>query len=60
MTRTTEEFVEDMVSDGRSWREIKYVAMCTRWSNVITDVKEIYRKLKRRIGKVENHGNKKE
>jgi len=58
MTRTTEDFVEDMVSDGRSWKEIKYVAMCTRWSNVITEVKETYRKLKRRIGKV-NHGNEK-
>ena len=38
--RTVEDFVEDMVSDGRDARYTKTVAMNTRWASRINEVEE--------------------
>ena len=40
--RTTEEFVEDMVSDGNDLRTILSVARATYWKNRIDEVKQEY------------------
>ena len=39
--RTVREFVEDLLSDGRSEEQIISVAKCTRWSSNLEEVKTI-------------------
>ena len=51
--RTVEDFVEDMVSNGKTEEQILAVTMTTRWSNSKGEVVKIYRKLMKRLkGKV--------
>ena len=44
--RTVQDFVEDMVSDCKSWKEICMVILCTRWKDCKQEIKEAYCKLK--------------
>lgn len=44
--RTVQEFVEDMVSDGRNLNQILIVAANSRWVNVKEDIKRVYRELR--------------
>lgn len=46
--RTVQDFVEDMVSDCRSFKEILTVTFCTRWQVCLEEVKKEYRLLKNR------------
>ena len=39
--RTAREFVEDLITDGRTARQILAVAQSTRWNQCIEEVKEI-------------------
>jgi len=45
--RTIQEFVEDMVSDGRNLNQILIVAMCCRWKNFKQEIEKEYRRLKK-------------
>lgn len=40
-TRTVQDFVEDMLSSGRSAKQIMTVAESTRWKTVINEVKQV-------------------
>ena len=44
--RTIQDFVEDMVSDGRDLNQILTVASCCRWKDFKQEIKEEYRRLK--------------
>jgi len=48
MQRTLNEFVEDMLSDGKSLQQIIAVARCTRWETRIEEIKEIVGKLRKK------------
>ncbi len=52
--RTYQEFVEDMVSSGRSLKEIRAVAMSTRWRGVLSDVTEHAKNLLKYFVKVDS------
>lgn len=52
--RTVQDFVEDLVSNGRSWKEIRMVAMCTRWRECKKEVEQEYRELRLRRKKISN------
>ena len=43
--RTIEDFVEDMISDGRNLKQILAVAASSRWTNSEDKIKETYEKL---------------
>lgn len=44
-SRTIQEFVEDMVSDGRDLSQILTVAANSRWKNSKEEIKKEYRRL---------------
>jgi len=44
--RTVEEFVEDMVSDGKSLKQILTIALSTRWKSYKEEIEKVYNKLK--------------
>ena len=46
--RTVQDFVEDLVSNGRTLQEILHVTFCTRWQAQKSEVMDEFRKLKRR------------
>jgi 3-methyladenine DNA glycosylase AlkD len=46
--RTAQEFVEDLVSELRNWNYVRSVAVCTRWNERISEVREEYKKLRSR------------
>ena len=46
--RTMEDFVEDMISDGRKWKYIFAVVVNSRWLGKIHEIKEIYKKMKKK------------
>ena len=48
MQRTVQDFVEDMVSDGRGLDEILIVAINSRWSNQMEEIKKEHHNLKKR------------
>lgn len=48
--RTVRDFVEDMVSDGKTFTEITTIAMNTHWRSRMDEVKEKARKLMRWLG----------
>ena len=43
--RTIQEFVEDMVSDGRDLEQILIVAFNSRWRNFKSEIEKEYRRL---------------
>jgi len=49
--RTVREFVEELVTEGRSLPLIKAVAMNTRWNTQIDSVMKIATKLKNFLGR---------
>ena len=49
--RTIQEFVEDLISDGRTEKQILCVAQSTRWSNRKEEIKEMIVRLRRRMTK---------
>lgn len=57
--RTTQDFVEDLVSNGRSWKQIRMIATCTRWRECKEEVEQQYRELRSRRKKISNR-NKRE
>lgn len=40
-TRTLEQFVDDLITDGRKPREIHAVAMATRWASRAAEAKTL-------------------
>jgi len=46
--RTVQDFVEDMVSDGKSLNEILIVTVNSRWANHKEEVKKEHSNLRRR------------
>jgi len=50
--RTIEDFVEDMVSDGRSLFQIQVVAVNTRWANKLEEIMNYSKKLFEKLGHV--------
>jgi len=44
--RTVQDFVEDLVSDGKSLNEILTVATSSRWVNDKEEIKKEYRRLR--------------
>ena len=51
MERTVIDFVEDLVSDGRSESEALIVAQNSRWRNKLDEIKEALFRLRRRMAK---------
>ena len=45
--RTVEEFVQDLMSDGRNLKQILAVAQCTRWKTYEEEITDCYKKIKR-------------
>ena len=45
--RTVQEFVEDMVSDGRDLNQILIVASCCYWKNSKQEIEKEYRRLRK-------------
>ena len=43
--RTVEEFVEDMVSDGRTFEEIRAVTRASCWVTKLAEVETYYKKI---------------
>lgn len=43
-TRTLVDFVEDMLSNGRSFLEINAIARCCRWEHSIEEIRKILEK----------------
>lgn len=43
--RTIEEFVEDLVTNGRTLKQILIVAFCCRWRDSVNEIKRVHRKL---------------
>jgi len=50
--RTVNEFVEDLVSDGRTEKEIFSIAQSTHWKNKTDEVKDALFRLERRRSKL--------
>lgn len=50
-SRTVRDFVEDMISDGKTEKEILHIAQSTRWQNKVEEIKEYIVRLKRRMEK---------
>ena len=46
MSRTVQEFVEDLLSDGRNLNQILTVAANSRWINDKEEIKKVYYKLR--------------
>jgi len=44
--RTLEDFVEDLITDGRSLNQILIVAFNSRWRSHEEEIKKMYRKLR--------------
>lgn len=57
--RTVQDFVEDLVSNGRSWKQIRMVATYTRWRECKEEVNQAYRELRSRRKRCRNR-NKRE
>jgi hypothetical protein len=51
MERTLQEFVEDMVLEGRTPQQVFAVAMSTRWANVAHKARRTAAHLERRLRK---------
>ena len=49
--RTVRNFVEDLLSDGRSAKQILIVARNTRWEPQIEEVKEVIRSFPKKFKK---------
>jgi len=49
--RIVNEFVEDLVSNGRTETEILYIAQSTQWKNRIDEIKDALFRLERRRAK---------
>ena len=47
--RTIRDFVEDLLSDGRSIKEIITVAQNTRWKGHIDEIKEILKVFSKKL-----------
>jgi len=47
--RTPQDFIEDMISDCKSFEEVLVVAQSTRWRNYIPEIKDEYQKLMQRF-----------
>ena len=45
-SRTWQDFVEDMFTDGKTINEIRIVAFATRWRNYLPDIIKYAKKLK--------------
>ncbi len=56
--RTVEDFVEDMVSDCKTWKQICMVVQSTRWVNHKVAVSAVYRSLRRRQKDILNRNRK--
>lgn len=56
--RTVQDFVEDLVSDCKSWKEICMIILCTRWKERKQEIKEVYRELKSRQKRISNQNRK--
>ena len=50
--RTLEDFVEDMVSDGRTQEEIRAVAFSTRWKDRAEEAFRQAKRMRRRLKKI--------
>ena len=48
-SRTIEEFVEELVAEGRKMKYIKAVAQSCRWQHYKEEIKIAYKNLKKRI-----------
>jgi hypothetical protein len=55
MTRTVNDFVEDLLSDGKTEKEILIIAQNTYWKNKLAEVKEAIFKIKRHLAKKFNN-----
>ena len=53
-SRTVNDFVEDLISDGRTESEVLIVTQNSRWKNRINEIKEGIVKLRRRMVKRKN------
>lgn len=51
--RTIQEFVEDYVSDDKSFKQICTIAAATRWRTQKEEVKKEYRKLRKRMRRIQ-------
>ena len=40
--RTVEDFVEDCMSDGKTWEEIRVIVLATRWHDKKDEVLKVY------------------
>lgn len=49
--RTVQEFVEDLLSDGRSASHILLIAKFTQWAGQIGEVKQILKDFCKKLGK---------
>ena len=49
--RTVDEFVEDMISSGRTRGQILQVVQSTHWKNKMEEIKEAITKLEKRLAK---------
>ena len=62
-TRTVREFVEDLLSDGRTSSEILTIAKNTRWKLAMEEIKEVIRSfskiLKKRFQIIEGNDDNK-
>lgn len=56
--RTVQDFVEELVAEGRSWKQICMIAMCTRWKDRKEEVEQQYRELRLRRKKISNKNRK--
>jgi len=56
--RTVQDFVEDMVSDCRSFAEIRMIALCTRWKDRREEVEKEYRELRARRKRISKQNRK--
>ena len=45
--RTWQEFTEDLISDGRTVKQVLTVARHTRWQNNLEEIKVLARKLRK-------------
>jgi len=50
--RTLEEFVEDLVTEGRTQKQVYFVAFNSRWKPFATEAFKIAKRLRRKLGKI--------
>lgn len=56
--RTAQDFVEDIVSNCRTWQQICMIVQSTRWRNHKEEVSAEYRKLRRKQKDISNENRK--